>query len=150
MVWTTELKYFNSTMVRLKAKLIKHNAEGYIFQFHYGTIKSRLARDVEFTFRDFNSTMVRLKEFCVSIEPRPPTNFNSTMVRLKERCVACFKVRGFYFNSTMVRLKAPKNRVHRRFFVKFQFHYGTIKSQMCILSPCYLNQFQFHYGTIKS
>ena len=109
MVWTTELKYFNSTMVRLKAKLIKHNAEGYIFQFHYGTIKSRLARDVEFTFRDFNSTMVRLKEFCVSIEPRPPTNFNSTMVRLKERCVACFKVRGFYFNSTMVRLKVKSN-----------------------------------------
>ena len=31
---------FNSTMVRLKASYIIHAGTAYIFQFHYGTIKS--------------------------------------------------------------------------------------------------------------
>ena len=36
-----------------------------------------------------------------------------------------------YFNSTMVRLKEKTYKVITEFSI-FQFHYGTIKSQLCV------------------
>ena len=50
----------------------------------------------------------------------------------------------------MVRLKV--RRFIRIFFVilKFQFHYGTIKSAVMQSSDPLVKLFQFHYGTIKS
>ena len=115
--------------------------------------------------------MVRLK-VPVSLSRNCITSyFNSTMVRLKVRCTACLFVRGFYFNSTMVRLKGT-TRAGRLAYTKFQFHYGTIKSNGNLrirLPLTYFNstmvrlkdekgyifvtltiKFQFHYGTIKS
>ena len=81
--------YFNSTMVRLKA---------------------RLEYLLPFANRYFNSTMVRLK----ATEPKqvlhPEYNFNSTMVRLKERMREYHPNYIAYFNSTMVRLKGIKTK----------------------------------------
>ena len=74
------------------------------------------------------------------------------------------------FNSTMVRLKASVGVYGQYIRTDFQFHYGTIKSVICIFSVitwssfnstmvrlkgnqvrwCDQNPFfQFHYGTIK-
>ena len=49
----------------------------------------------------------------------------------------------------MVRLKAYYGARQVR-LVKFQFHYGTIKSFHLFKFLCLAALFQFHYGTIKS
>ena len=54
-------------------------------------------------------------------------HFNSTMVRLKDSKERTRTAKHDYFNSTMVRLKAV-GRAGCAQAVKFQFHYGTIKS----------------------
>ena len=55
----------------------------YIFQFHYGTIKSCNAGSIKKAKNYFNSTMVRLKDKAVQIGGENLLHFNSTMVRLK-------------------------------------------------------------------
>ena len=57
-------------------------------------------------------------------------NFNSTMVRLKASRCAEIRSRKAYFNSTMVRLKENLCRCRKETRISFQFHYGTIKSQV--------------------
>ena len=71
-------------MVRLKdQQREKQNRSLSLFQFHYGTIKSRMARENRIGDAYFNSTMVRLKVFNGIILFVAIFNFNSTMVRLK-------------------------------------------------------------------
>ncbi len=72
-------------MVRLKEESIKfHSSKVNVFQFHYGAIKSsvRMHRK-KIQYRNFNSTMVRLKEGILEDNAESLGNFNSTMVRLK-------------------------------------------------------------------
>ena len=71
--------------------------------------------------------MVRLKEIHAASFDAYFTDFNSTMVRLKVRTGFPAPVTHGYFNSTMVRLKALTS-IQRQRSIKFQFHYGTIKS----------------------
>ena len=123
------------------------------FQFHFGTIKSWLNMDLSrinqisiplwydwkdlaadmssVSYRNFNSTLVRLKEvlgfsegqnYTISIphwydwkddpliQVYPEQYFNSTLVRLKEffEQVCGFKL--INFNSTLVRLKAERRK----------------------------------------
>ena len=52
---------FNSTMVRLKVEAGMNPYLQDVFQFHYGTIKSRMNSRLSKQIRYFNSTMVRLK-----------------------------------------------------------------------------------------
>ena len=49
----------------------------------------------------------------------------------------------------MVRLKEQK-KPNRLNLIKFQFHYGTIKSKDADTATYLYFKFQFHYGTIKS
>ena len=79
-----------------------------VFQFHYGTIKSKKLFLSISDFYYFNSTMVRLKEYRLAYYPCCHGDFNSTMVRLKEETKRQRRVRA----------------------IIFQFHYGTIKSSM--------------------
>ena len=98
---------FNSTMVRLKGQSHKGLRESnFMFQFHYGTIKSSYATCMQGTFHSFNSTMVRLKDNGTSQTSIYTHRFNSTMVRLKVRCLQSCCLILVSFNSTMVRLKA--------------------------------------------
>ena len=125
-----------------------------LFQFHDGTIKSPSELLLRLHFRNFNSTMVRLKEImflsdCThklfqfhdgTIKSADQLHhlfyqnyFNSTMVRLKGRKhipnVLCFS----NFNSTMVRLKAPTLSDFLNDLYEFQFHDGTIKSKIFVM-----------------
>ena len=50
----------------------------------------------------------------------------------------------------MVRLKAGMTVIVIQSLFKFQFHYGTIKSNYWCNSFGDYGWFQFHYGTIKS
>ena len=54
--------------------------------------------------------------------------FNSTMVRLKDCLLQTYQYHFINFNSTMVRLKVRKSMQTSSAIRKFQFHYGTIKS----------------------
>ncbi len=73
-------------MVRLKDKASEPNASPRLFQFHYGTIKSRGKLPDNVNPFYFNSTMVRLKAEEAAKAAMEEANFNSTMVRLKESC----------------------------------------------------------------
>jgi len=72
------------------------------------------------------------------------------MVRLKvlsiERIVREF--RGF--NSNMVRLKVCSIPFLALITSLFQFQYGSIKSQFCLVHLTQPLVFQFQYGSIKS
>ena len=113
-------------MVRLKDSTATILSFDWIFQFHYGTIKSpsrvALAEAVPY----FNSTMVRLK---VVGGPK----------RLQEL------VFQFHY-GTIKRLSHFSSYPNPS---SFQFHYGTIKSQRKHQRPQIIIIFQFHYGTIK-
>ncbi len=88
----------------------KRKVQSRVFQFHYGTIKRMYGYEHLKDLADFNSTMVRLRGLNFEGKTVDNLNFNSTMVRLR--------VRYFY----------PLLHRHRI----FQFHYGTIKSQIFI------------------
>ena len=92
-------------MVRLKAAMEKACFISFLFQFHYGTIKSFGAESKFIHIAYFNSTMVRLKAGQAKGFKLSELNFNSTMVRLKD----------------LTSFKLLRGRI-------FQFHYGTIKS----------------------
>ena len=60
-------------MVRLKATPAYEISQAHEFQFHYGSVKRRSFVLLQQTLNNFNSTMVRLKEFCRSV-----TNYSRT------------------------------------------------------------------------
>ncbi len=122
-----DVKYFNSTMVRLKVSAFF--ASLYCatkFQFHNGTIKSMakvIFQNLPAKFQFHNGT-IKSSSFCCNSTCK--TNFNSTMVRLKVEANLEAWADYFYFNSTMVRLKAA-TYINAYSNNKFQFHNGTIK-----------------------
>ena len=80
-----------------------------MFQFHNGSIRSRLRdRAVLHRYASFNSTMVRLEE-CLCGE-----------LGRRNGC----------FNSTMVRLEAGVKETSLTPRFGFQFHNGSIRSEM--------------------
>ena len=124
-----EYSGFNSILVRLKVKFFAGTVSiCNVFQFHTGSIKSRLRWIIPQRNRSsFNSILVRLKGRSTPSSGRGIESFNSILVRLKDRPqhnLHCFYLS---FNSILVRLKA-KNRVsHAKESETFQFHTGSIK-----------------------
>ena len=55
-------------------------------------------------------------------------SLNSTMVRLKLTNVSQISLEVHSLNSTMVRLKLFYSQNHRRWIMRSQFHYGSIKT----------------------
>ena len=74
--------------------------------------------------------MVRLKAGQGRARAVRRGDFNSTMVRLKGVDSINKWGKSFNFNSTMVRLKDALDYIAITLIDVFQFHYGTIKSQM--------------------
>ena len=92
---------FNSTMVRLKARMVQFSNRYpcNVFQFHNGSIKGETPEVDQPLKRKqcFNSTMVRLKAINGLASISATSCFNSTMVRLKVgvsswRCVDALSV----------------------------------------------------------
>ena len=103
---------FNSTMVRLKALPLLDYVTSGVFQFHYGTIKSRdIAKETnQANIFQFHYGTIKRSTIYVKV---------GTMV--------------LYFNSTMVRLKEI-SLPGILLFIVFQFHYGTIKSHCPLMN----------------
>ncbi len=122
---------FNSTMVQLKVNTFSRNEKAFeSFNSTMVQLKVCLLIFVEGAICRFNSTMVQLKGsvliFVDAITPR----FNSTMVQLKALPVYSYPVELVGFNSTMVQLKAGYFDEKGSLLCAFQFHDGTIKSQV--------------------
>ena len=62
-MYAERVRYFNSTMVRLKESQREEMYASTPFQFHYGTIKRHEMDGGQGLFAYFNSTMVRLKAY---------------------------------------------------------------------------------------
>ena len=98
-------------------------------------------------------------------------HFNSIKVRLKLRCLSSRTCSNRHFNSIKVRLKHAEQSIitviiifqfhkgtiktdlsHRHMFTAqiFQFHKGTIKTGGCATEIYVASEFQFHKGTIKT
>ena len=98
--------YFNSTIVRLKLNIhsiLTHTPT--IFQFYNSSIKTFSKVTLGFCIWHFNSTIVRLKPIILIWLYWGNLNFNSTIVRLKRRWHWIWRQLVYYFNSTIVRLK---------------------------------------------
>ncbi len=54
------------------------------------------------------------------------------------------------FNSTMVQLVQYLAEQYEKLKKKFQFHYGSISSELSVISEIDADRFQFHYGSISS
>ena len=76
-------------------------------------------------------------------------NFNSIKVRLKLVSIKYMDNSVLDFNSIKVRLK-PIISGQDNSGTTFQFHKGTIKTPMVMLSISFSIRFQFHKGTIKT
>ena len=60
------------------------------------------------------------------------------------------KMKEKSFNSILVRLKARRRAEVKRLMETFQFHTGSIKSNICLVEMLTSRKFQFHTGSIKS
>ena len=74
--------------------------------------------------------MVRLKAIMCNKTILEILSFNSTMVRLKDQRVWDLLTTSQRFNSTMVRLKARWSGQLPEQYYRFQFHNGSIKSDL--------------------
>ena len=101
------------------------------FQFHNGSIKSAPPREgiSHFVWFQFHNGSIKSHD-SEAVERFFCSCFNSTMVRLKVRHPEKGLVILYGFNSTMVRLKVHSIVVLNGTVVLFQFHNGSIKSQL--------------------
>ena len=164
------LRNFNSIKVRLKQDIHWQFACRWLFQFHKGTIKTRVLVVFVASDDNFNSIKVRLKLQELIEDSLTLENFNSIKVRLKQKIWLQALPLVLHFNSIKVRLKHG-GQINNRLKSIFQFHKGTIKTQPSIglLSytqnfnsikvrlkheyhrhNLYQRPFQFHKGTIKT
>ena len=83
--------------------------------------------------------MVRLEAIFALLERFAREGFNSSMVRLKGRVGLRHRKDKKRFNSSMVRLEVPLQPVPSGVCHKFQFQYGSIRSEtiniLCLI--CY-------------
>ena len=140
---------FNSIKVRLKLPAILPASSPLPFQFHKGTIKTHNALWVHRYKHHFNSIKVRLKPPVRTIASARHRHFNSIKVRLKQPSPTPSGRPASDFNSIKVRLKRPKP-TDRSSIAKFQFHKGTIKTDLSHRNLFTSYLFQFHKGTIKT
>jgi len=120
------------------------------FQFQYGSIKSIIEIGCSLAGNDFNSNMVRLKDFISFIFLPFFHHFNSNMVRLKvETSDGKKKVSG-QFQFQYGSIKRGLGKPFFTMLISFQFQYGSIKSFSWSQNKINMEKFQFQYGSIKS
>ena len=135
-------------MVRLKAHYVVLSGPLLSFQFQYGTIKSLCLNFYIRMQRNFNSSMVRLKEYRDRQLSREHANFNSSMVRLKATYLAATGMALGNFNSSMVRLKV--NSLSAIFMQSLNFNSSMVRlKDIGVIGSTSDMTFQFQYGTIK-
>ena len=121
-----------------------------MFQFHNGSIKSAKFNSKTALLARFQFHNGSIKSMQAFGPKQRKISFNSTMVRLKGDDPGDHASCAEGFNSTMVRLKGYLSYSPNLISMKFQFHNGSIKSQLIPESLNPTLKFQFHNGSIKS
>ena len=101
-----------------------------LFQYHTGSIKSRLSGFGFARGSGFNTTLVQLKVRATPKAERPKyVSFNTTLVQLKVTTTLSSR-RSLLarFNTTLVQLKVLANPAKFKLPERFQYHTGSIKS----------------------
>ena len=111
-----------------------------------------MSKVVEFLKERFNSILVRLKG-AHPVDPTslPLSGFNSILVRLKgfhDHRYRRHVTHVFQFHTGSI--KSELSNIVHRVDILFQFHTGSIKSDSPRRKRMYLAVFQFHTGSIKS
>ena len=117
-----------------------------MFQFHFGSIGSRDQKRSCLNLRCFNSTLVRLEVNAQASLRYQDTRFNSTLVRLEAKRLIPPAPLLLRFNSTLVRLEVVWNIIVL-YFLKFQFHFGSIGSQD--LTKKYCSYLRFNSALVR-
>ena len=115
----------------------------YLFQFHYGTIKSSDPLVKFGQFMKFQFHYGTIKRSRTTTIRRRMKNFNSTMVRLKESLTRHPYVAWQTFQFHYGTIKRLRRCSWRTAGSGFQFHYGTIKSS----SPAVLIAVIAHFNS---
>ena len=120
---------------------------------NFNSIKVRLKLLISWKFvlivPYFNSIKVRLKLCVLGFYLKCGNNFNSIKVRLKQKRPPSKEPPAANFNSIKVRLKLIKVLIYALTLI-FQFHKGTIKTDLSHRHMFTAKVFQFHKGTIKT
>ena len=72
------------------------------------------------------------------------------MVRLRPRCGLPATTSTLNVNSNMVRGRPGAKETRIGIAIRFQFHYGAIKTVLFYCSEVFVTGCQFHYGAIKT
>ena len=99
---------------------------------------------------NFNSNMVRLREYYGQLPYIPLNNFNSNMVRLRADVHHSYNSRNLIFQFQYGAIKSMCTNIVRINYSRFQFQYGAIKSISKWIKYKLQKLFQFQYGAIKS
>ena len=169
----TVIHYFNSSMVRLKGSFWANTPlVAKSFQFQYGAIEGVIGigwngliieisipvwcdwrqsplPSTAYRYRNFNSSMVRLKECPAPSSCRSTCYFNSSMVRLKGFCGDRWcQVNIFQFQYGAIEGAHAVHGIgwHHHWF---QFQYGAIEGRDIIRGNAGWSLFQFQYGAIE-
>ena len=119
------LSYFNSIKVRLELIIkVLIYALSLIFQFHKGTIRTKLQNQIQELNANFNSIKVRLE----------PT---SVLVLLNQ-------IHQFQFHKGTIRTQ--NGRRARSWYRRFQFHKGTIRTFHVLF---FFNSDKTYFNSIK-
>ena len=140
-----------------------------MFQFQYGTIKSPFAEETDIFLNRFNSSMVRLKGYCLHFS-RVSRRFQFQYGTIKSargewyaKMIQKFQFQygtiksSFeahrisplpHFNSSMVRLKVDRLNINYHLFIDFNSSMVRLKAKSTNWIGGHTT-FQFQYGTIK-
>ena len=157
--------HFNSIKVRLEHRGLSCCRVQPRFQFHKGTIRTIEVCNSDKSRYNFNSIKVRLEPYAYAVfrsyvsfqfhkgTIRTKANFlpvlilpyfNSIKVRLELLLQVEHQVNHQYFNSIKVRLEPEFQKICQYGFI-FQFHKGTIRTQLLFLFLV----FKLNFNSIK-
>jgi len=149
---TSSPRCFNSTLVRFKPNKFGflEDSEGG-FQFHSGSIQTcSCYRSWSAQHRSFNSTLVRFKPARLDMIKKESERFNSTLVRFKHVFVD-FDLAAL--NEVSIPLWFDSNGqfpVTCTVEPEFQFHSGSIQTELGQNVDRRCAWFQFHSGSIQT
>ena len=142
-----------------------------LFQFHKGTIRTKLPTELFGVLTHFNSIKVQLELLQVLALCLMVCYFNSIKVQLELYILSLVvSLTRFQFHKGTIRtmvsfvrvvlcplfqfhkgtIRTEYFRVHYRHSSKFQFHKGTIRTVIVLVLVVCTMIFQFHKGTIRT
>ena len=142
-------QFYNSAIKTPKS--FELNLQQKLFQFYNSAIKTKKLLIFENPFRNFNSTIVRLRHNGNAYGIMQQWSFqfyNSAIKTLKDGL--SYGVSQIHFNSTIVRLRQSNFCIIKHLTSLFQFYNSAIKTYSCFFEFLKHQLFQFYNSAIKT